>query len=52
MDDDYGAVEEGKIANLLILRENPLKDIDACVSIVYVILHGQLIERVTLAVKN
>lgn len=52
MDNDYGAVEEGKIANLLILRENPLKDIEAWNSIESVILHGQIIERDTLAVKN
>ncbi len=52
MDDDYGAVEEGKIANLLILRENPLEYIEAWNSIESVILHGQIIERDTLAVKN
>jgi len=52
MDNDYGTVEEGKIANLLILRENPLKDIEAWNSIESVILHGQVIERDTLAAKN
>lgn len=52
LDDDYGTVEEGKIANLLILKENPLDDIEAWDSIESIVLHGRVIARDTLAAKN
>ncbi len=43
MTDSLGTVEVGKIADLLILDRNPLKDISATESIFAVILNGQLI---------
>ena len=49
---DYGTIENGKIANMLLLREDPLKDIEAWNSIEIVILHGVPIRRETLAVVD
>ena len=39
----YGTVEEGKIADLILLEKNPLDDIDNVRKIQAVILHGKLI---------
>jgi len=46
---DYGTVESGKIANLLLLRASPLQTMRAWTQIDKVILHGEMIERETLA---
>jgi imidazolonepropionase-like amidohydrolase len=46
---DYGTVEKGKIANLLLLKANPLETMRAWSQIDKVILHGDAIERETLA---
>ena len=46
---DYGTVESGKIANLLLLTGNPLETMRAWTQIEKVILHGAVIERETLA---
>jgi imidazolonepropionase-like amidohydrolase len=46
---DYGTVESGKIANLLLLTANPLETMRAWAQIDKVILHGDVIERKTLA---
>jgi imidazolonepropionase-like amidohydrolase len=46
---DYGTVEPGKIANLLLLNANPLQSMRAWSQIDKVILHGDVIERETLA---
>lgn len=46
---DYGTVESGKIANLLLLSANPLETMRAWTQIEKVILHGAVIERGTLA---
>ena len=51
LDDAYGTVEEGKIANLLLLEANPLIDPAAWGRIDTVILHGEAIARETLAAK-
>ena len=48
LSDKYGTVEVGKIANLLILDENPLATIDAWNSIDTIILHGETIKRESL----
>ncbi len=52
LDADYGTVEEGKFANLLLLGENPLRTIDAWDSIEFVVLHGEVIERAALSAKR
>jgi imidazolonepropionase-like amidohydrolase len=49
LDRDYGSVEKGKVANLLLLDANPLANIEAWTKIHTVILHGEPIERETLA---
>jgi imidazolonepropionase-like amidohydrolase len=46
---DYGTVESGRIANLLLLKGNPLETMRAWTQIENVILHGKVIERATLA---
>jgi imidazolonepropionase-like amidohydrolase len=42
--DYYGSVEKGKVADLIILKENPLKDIQNLRSIERTILKGEIIE--------
>ncbi|HET9865634.1 MAG TPA: amidohydrolase family protein [Steroidobacteraceae bacterium] len=49
MEKDYGTVEKGKIANLLLLDANPLADVDAWSRIEQVILRGEPIDRESLA---
>ncbi len=43
--DNYGSVEKEKIASLVILEDNPLKDISNTKKIESVILNGKLINR-------
>ena len=52
IDDAYGTVEEGKIANLLLLKANPLVNADAWNEIDTVILHGEAIAREELAANR
>ena len=49
LDKDYGTVEAGKVANLLLLTENPLETMRAWTSIDRVILRGSVIKRESLA---
>lgn len=49
LDRDYGTVERGKIANLLLLEANPLASIDAWSTIDNIILRGVMLERESLA---
>ncbi|WP_052380238.1 MULTISPECIES: amidohydrolase family protein [unclassified Pseudoalteromonas] len=51
LDDKYGTVEPGKVANLLLLNQNPLLTIDAYNAIDKVIVKGIAINRESLAVK-
>lgn len=50
--DDYGTVEAGKVANLLLLDASPLESVTAWQSIHKIILHGRVIDRATLAVAQ
>lgn len=52
IDNDYGTVEVGKIANLLLLKINPLESIEAWNSIETIILHGDPIAREGLVVNK
>ena len=45
LDADYGTIEPGKIANLLLLDSNPPEDVTAWNRIDTVILHGEAHER-------
>lgn len=45
IDQKYGSVEEGKIADLLLLPSNPLKDLSALHQIESVIFDGQLLDQ-------
>lgn len=49
LEKDYGTVEAGKVANLLLLDSSPLESIRAWSLIDKVILRGEVIERRTLA---
>lgn len=49
LDKDYGTVEAGKVANLLLLTQNPLETMRAWTSIDRVILRGAAIKRESLA---
>jgi imidazolonepropionase-like amidohydrolase len=49
---DYGTIEPGKIANLLLLTGNPLQSMRAWSQIDKVVLHGAVIERETLAAEK
>jgi imidazolonepropionase-like amidohydrolase len=48
LDKDYGTVESGKHANLLLLTANPLETMRAWAQIEKIILHGKVIGRATL----
>jgi hypothetical protein len=49
LDRDYGTVQVGKIANLLLLNSNPLASVRAWSAIDKIVLHGDVIERESLA---
>jgi imidazolonepropionase-like amidohydrolase len=46
--DDMGSVEEGKLADLVLLTADPLKDIDNTRAIALVMKNGQLVDESTL----
>lgn len=52
LDNDYGTVDTGKIANLLLLNSNPLESIRAYNAIDKVILQGKVINRAKLHVRE
>jgi hypothetical protein len=52
IDNDYGTVEVGKIANLLLLKTNPLDSIESWNNIETIILHGDPIARESLVVNK
>lgn len=52
LEQDYGSVDSGKIANLLLLNSNPLKDISAFDSINKVILQGKVLDREALHISQ
>jgi imidazolonepropionase-like amidohydrolase len=49
---DYGTVQVGKIANLLLLESNPLETVRAWSTIDKIVLHGAVIERESLAANR
>ena len=52
LDDKIGTVEPGKMANLLLLRANPLKSVTAFDTIETVFLHGRPIPRGELSARK
>ena len=52
LENTIGSVEEGKQADLLLLKQNPLENVNAYDSIEWVILKGEAMEREQLAAKN
>jgi len=51
LDSEIGTIEPGKVANLLLLGENPLESVKAYDSIDKVILHGRILDRATLSAR-
>jgi imidazolonepropionase-like amidohydrolase len=51
LDSLYGTVEGGKVANLLLLRTNPLDRVEAYDAIDLVILRGRVLDRSGLAAR-
>ena len=52
LDKDYGTIESGKVANLLLLTANPLETMRAWTSIDRIILRGVAIKRESLAARQ
>ena len=49
LDSEMGTIEEGKIANLVLLKKSPLESLDAYDSITTVWIHGKTVARESLA---
>lgn len=52
LDDRIGTIEPGKTANLILLRDNPLRSVAAYDTIETVFLHGRPIPRAELSARN
>jgi len=48
----YGTVQAGKVANLLLLRKNPLKTVEAYDAIDLVVLRGRVLDRASLRARE
>ncbi len=48
MADDFGSIEEGKVADLLVLNSNPLDDIENSIDMMHVMQGGVLYDAATL----
>ena len=51
LDEQYGSIEPGKVANLLILDKNPRLKVSNWLTIDTIVLHGTAIKRKDLAVN-
>jgi len=52
LDRDIGSIEKGKRANLLLLRANPLENVEAYNTIEAVLLAGRVLPRESLSVPR
>lgn len=52
IDSQFGSIEPGKIANLVLLTKSPLESVDAYDSIALVWIHGKAVTRDSLAVVS
>jgi len=52
LENSYGMIQPGKIANLLLLKKNPLETVEAYDAIATVVLRGKALPRATLSAKN
>ena len=52
IDNLYGSIQSGKIANLILMNKNPLQDINAYNDIYKVIMRGAVIDRGVLSAKS
>lgn len=52
LEDRYGSVEVGKVANLLLLNDNPLDSVDAYATLHAVVLRGDVLDREKLAANG
>ena len=52
LDDRYGTIEVGKVANLLLLRASPLETVEAYDAIDLVISRAQVLDRAALAARE
>ena len=52
LDEQYGSIEPGKVANLLILDKNPRLKVSNWLTIDTIVLHGTAIKREDLAVNS
>jgi imidazolonepropionase-like amidohydrolase len=51
LDSLYGTVEPGKVANLLLLRADPLKTVEAYDAIDAVVVRGKVLDRAALTAR-
>jgi imidazolonepropionase-like amidohydrolase len=49
LDSELGTIEQGKTANLVLLKKSPLESLDAYDSITTVWIHGKAVPRESLA---
>jgi Amidohydrolase family len=52
LDQQFGTIEPGKVANLVLLKKSPLQSLDAYDSIVAVWVHGKQVPREALAAET
>jgi imidazolonepropionase-like amidohydrolase len=52
LENSYGTIQPGKIANLLLLRKNPLETVEAYDAITAVVLRGKVLPRAVLSANS
>jgi adenine deaminase len=48
MEDQIGSLEEGKLADLIVLDKNPLEDIKNSDSVIYTVINGRMYDTSTM----